>query len=73
METGFDPVSYLLERPASRFLLGITGPPGAGKSTYAARLVSRLADQAIVLPMDGFHMKNAELDMRGLRDRKGAP
>jgi len=57
----------------SRRMLGITGPPGAGKSTLAARLAEELAPSAVVVPMDGFHLANAELVRLGRRDRKGAP
>ncbi|MFH8571405.1 nucleoside/nucleotide kinase family protein [Streptomyces sp. NPDC017993] len=56
-----------------RRLLGITGPPGAGKSTLAAHLVAELAGQAALVPMDGFHLAEAELQRLGRRDRKGAP
>jgi pantothenate kinase len=56
-----------------RRILGITGPPGGGKSTLAARLVAELAPHAVVVPMDGFHLSNAELVRLGRRDRKGAP
>ena len=73
MEGEFDPVAYLRARQESRFVLCITGPPGAGKSTVADWLVSEIGERSIVLPMDGFHLGNAELDARGLRDRKGAP
>ncbi len=73
MEAPFDPVSYLLSKPEKRFLLGITGVPGAGKSTYANRLAAELGPTAIVLPMDGFHYTNARLEDLGLRHRKGAP
>lgn len=52
-------------------LLGLTGAPGVGKSTLAARLAS--AWDAVVVPMDGFHLDNRILDARGLRPRKGAP
>jgi pantothenate kinase len=69
----FDPVTYLQARPESRFILGVTGPPGAGKSTFAEWLVNILGGTAIVLPMDGFHLRNAELETQGLRQRKGAP
>jgi pantothenate kinase len=48
-------------------LLGITGAPGAGKSTLAAAL------GLPVVPMDGFHYADVELVRRGLRERKGAP
>ena len=73
MDTDFDPIAYLRGRTQPRFVLGITGPPGAGKSTFASWLASELGPTGIVLPMDGFHFRNAELDARGLRDRKGAP
>ncbi|MEU2793605.1 nucleoside/nucleotide kinase family protein [Streptomyces sp. NPDC007100] len=59
--------------PARRRLLGITGPPGAGKSTLAAHLVSALAGSAALVPMDGFHLAEAELRRLGRVDRKGAP
>ncbi len=55
-----------------RRLLGVTGAPGAGKSTLAAHL-TRVVEGAAVVPMDGFHLADVELDRRGLRDRKGAP
>src|SRR5438309_3286446 len=56
-----------------RRLLGLTGMPGAGKSTVAARLVEDLGDLAVLVPMDGFHLANDELIRLGRRDRKGAP
>lgn len=56
-----------------RALLGITGPPGAGKSSLAAAVVDALAGQAVLVPMDGFHLDDAVLDRLGRRDRKGAP
>ncbi|MEV7471038.1 nucleoside/nucleotide kinase family protein [Streptomyces kronopolitis] len=59
--------------PGRRPLLGITGPPGAGKSTLAAHLVAGLAGQAALVPMDGFHLAEAELHRLGRTDRKGAP
>lgn len=49
------------------FLLGITGAPGAGKSTLAD------SSGAVVLPMDGYHLSNDHLDRLGLRQCKGAP
>ena len=56
-----------------RTLLGLVGAPGAGKSTLAAALLAEFADVAQVVPMDGFHLANVELERLGRRERKGAP
>lgn len=56
-----------------RRLLGLVGPPGAGKSTLAQALLEAFPGAAQVVPMDGFHLANAELDRLGRRGRKGAP
>ena len=62
-----------------RRILGIVGAPGAGKTTLvlavlaAAAADPRLAGRVAHVPMDGFHLPNAELDRLGRRDRKGAP
>ncbi|MEV5438297.1 nucleoside/nucleotide kinase family protein [Streptomyces sp. NPDC052682] len=66
-----------LPRGGRRAILGIAGGPGAGKTTLAECLVRELngSGQPWVahVPMDGFHLADAELDRLGLRDRKGAP
>lgn len=61
------------EMTGRRSLLGISGAPGAGKSTLANRLAQALGEQAVVVGMDGFHFTNDELVRLGRRDRKGAP
>lgn len=61
----------LLPPQGTRFLLGIAGAPGAGKSTLAAAIAALTG--AWVVPMDGFHLADVELERRGLRHRKGAP
>jgi pantothenate kinase len=55
-----------------RRLLGITGAPGAGKSTLARDLAAALGDLARVVPMDGFHLANVQLRSLGRDARKGA-
>jgi pantothenate kinase len=58
-----------------RVLLGITGSPGAGKSTLAAGLGEALRTRGVPVasvPMDGFHLADVELDRLGRRERKGA-
>ncbi|MEV6582688.1 nucleoside/nucleotide kinase family protein [Streptomyces sp. NPDC051582] len=63
-----------LAASGGRRILGIAGPPGAGKSTLAARLAQALGpERAVVVPMDGFHLAQAELERLGRADRKGAP
>jgi pantothenate kinase len=55
-----------------RTLLGITGPPGGGKSTLAQAIADDLGDRARLVGMDGFHLAQAELVRLGRQDRKGA-
>jgi pantothenate kinase len=64
-------IDDLLPPRGRRFLLGITGSPGAGKSALAAALATTY--HAVAVPMDGFHLADVELVRRGLIDRKGAP
>jgi pantothenate kinase len=66
----------LLADDSPRRILGITGPPGAGKSVLAQRLCDLLAMrgyQVAIAGMDGFHLAGAELIRLGRTERKGAP
>ncbi len=61
-----------------RFLLGIVGPPGGGKSQTSELLRDALvardgADSWQIVQMDGFHLSNEVLINLRRRDRKGAP
>jgi pantothenate kinase len=66
-----------------RVLLGVTGSPGAGKSTLVETLAAALRPDPPAglvpdgwvahVPMDGFHLADVELDRLGRRARKGAP
>jgi pantothenate kinase len=63
---------------SSRAILGIAGSPGSGKSTLVDVLLARIRaamgdDWVAHIPMDGFHLADAQLDRIGARCRKGAP
>jgi pantothenate kinase len=67
-----DRVTQLLAT-GMRCMLGIVGPPGAGKSTLAQALLVTFGAAMQVVPMDGFHLANSTLERLGRRQRKGAP
>jgi len=72
------PASFLarveaLLAPGGRRLLGLVGAPGAGKSTLAQTLLETFPGLSQVVPMDGYHLANAELARLGRGGRKGAP
>jgi pantothenate kinase len=76
MEPSTDHLTELtrrLLRKGGRTILGITGPPGAGKSTIAAAIVDAVGAGARLVGMDGFHLAHAEFIRLGRVDRKGAP
>jgi pantothenate kinase len=56
-----------------RRIVGITGKPGVGKTTYATALAAASDDPAAYVPMDGFHLADVTLTALGTIDRKGAP
>ena len=56
-----------------RRIVGITGAPGAGKTTYAVGMVAGSDVPAAYLPMDGFHLADVTLTALGRLHRKGAP
>lgn len=62
---------------SKRYIVALAGPPATGKSTVAELLSEALSKlegvSSVVVPMDGFHLDNGQLDDLGLRQRKGAP
>ncbi|MCH9852000.1 MAG: nucleoside/nucleotide kinase family protein [Alphaproteobacteria bacterium] len=67
----------LKEKSDEKFIVAIFGAPAAGKSTFADLLHQALNKlnlyQTALLAMDGFHLDNHILEMRGQAIRKGAP
>ena len=63
-------IRSLAER-GDRRVIGITGAPGAGKSTVAEALVE--SGVSILVGMDGFHLADRVLQARSWHGRKGAP
>lgn len=63
--------------PGRRYLLGVAGIPGSGKSTFAANLLLQIHEQrpdiARLVPMDGYHFSNEKLKEMDLHSRKGSP
>ncbi|KAG2260467.1 hypothetical protein Bca52824_079761 [Brassica carinata] len=78
------PTSAAMFSPNVKRLVGLAGPPGAGKSTLAYEVVTASFDAevmppdvATVLPMDGFHLYRSQLDAmedpKEAHARRGAP
>ncbi|MEU2034839.1 nucleoside/nucleotide kinase family protein [Nocardia amamiensis] len=77
------PLSWLVRRVLERagegrYLLGIAGPPGAGKSTLSVALRNAINAEAggavaEIAPMDGYHLTNDVLRARESLARKGEP
>ncbi len=56
-----------------RVMLGLVGCPGSGKSTLAQALHQEFPASSQIVPMDGYHLANVELQRLGFESRKGAP
>lgn len=68
-----DEIETRARRKEGRFVVGIAGPPGSGKSVLAESLAEEFRNEVVWVPMDGFHFANARLAALGLIARKGAP
>ena len=66
-------VKQLISDTNQRVILGIVGKPGAGKSTLSEELLEYFGSaNSVIVPMDGFHLSNLQLDKLNRRNRKGA-
>lgn len=79
-----DPLTHLLalaEHPHARYVIGLAGMPGSGKTTFAAQLQTNFQQESSaslqVLSMDGFHLSKAQLQQLPNPERavarRGAP
>lgn len=73
-----DAVALASSGGGRRVILGLAGPPGAGKSTLARGIAGYAQERmgvrwAAYFPMDGYHLSTAQLKRIGLENRKGAP
>ncbi|OFI38910.1 nucleoside/nucleotide kinase family protein [Arthrobacter sp. SW1] len=60
-------------KTTQRLILGISGAPGVGKSTFAECLSRHFGpERSVVVPMDGFHLGEAVIAGTELKARKGA-
>lgn len=74
LEAALERAISLTEAENTRVIIGLVGKPGAGKSTLSSYLLKKLPKETTVLvPMDGFHLSNAQLALLGRSNRKGAP
>ena len=67
-----DALAHYIKTEGNPRVIGLVGAPGSGKSTTSQALLAYF-DDAVVVPMDGFHYSNEVLEDIGLRHLKGAP
>lgn len=56
-----------------KILVAVVGAPGSGKSTFSKQLGAVIGASCVVIPMDGYHLKNETLTARHILHKKGAP
>ncbi len=64
----------LESKSKTRVVIGITGKPGAGKSTVTSKLKETIpGERTVILSQDGYHLSNLQLESLGRSNFKGAP
>ena len=74
-ESDIDTLTRHLEHRLARgerCIVGITGAPGVGKSTFTGELAARFNPSPPIVGMDGFHLAHKYLESMELVHRKGA-
>ncbi|BBE24296.1 nucleoside/nucleotide kinase family protein [Arthrobacter sp. MN05-02] len=74
-------ITRLHKEHTGTVVIGVVGPPGAGKTTLVEQLIKRLNTEEEAparqryahVPMDGYHLADVELTRLDRLDRKGAP
>ncbi|GAB3617719.1 nucleoside/nucleotide kinase family protein [Okibacterium endophyticum] len=61
------------ERRDRRFVLGLVGAPGVGKSTVSERILDTFGDACVIVAMDGFHYAASAIAGTERAARRGAP
>ena len=74
LEAALERAVWLTRDRNERVIIGLIGKPGAGKTSLSKYLLKHLPKETTALvPMDGYHLSNAQLKTLGRADRKGAP
>jgi pantothenate kinase len=65
-----DRILHAIQKQRNVYMVGIAGVPGSGKTTLC-RAIAALRPDAVIVPMDGYHLPRCRLDAEGMR-RRGA-
>lgn len=66
-------ISATRREAGRRIIAGFAGAPGSGKSTLAERVCAELGDEAVLVPLDGWHLSAGLTRDIGASQRRGAP
>lgn len=66
-------ISATRREAGGRIIAGFAGPPGSGKSTLAEHVCAELGDEAVLIPLDGWHLSAGLTGSMGALQRRGAP
>lgn len=67
-ESAADRILEAIDKRGNVYLVGLAGVPGSGKTTVSRGIAAKRPD-AIIVPMDGYHLPRSRLDTEGMRRR----